>query len=321
MGEKEVNRLMRKKILWMLFLVPLVLSLVPALVSAQPPYLYVDPSFTWCEPGKDFSVGIAISDIGAEYLWAYQLELTINPDVLRPIRWENGPFLESAGGDAGFVEGLGYDETTGKIALFGGYIVDPEIPDAPEGGGVLAIVTFEVLALGDSDIIIGYNDLIDMKNEYIGTDPPEHGEAHSEYGPELYLRRRGSHGGGAWPEWHVGLVGAEQTLYARIRNYGTVGAWVVVVFEVKSASLPTQYYYSTEAWIEPRQAGDNSQPGDVVVSATFPAGTPGHFEVKGKLFSIAGPFVSYFYWGHSWIALGGEGDTRDTIAAKYKVVT
>jgi hypothetical protein len=310
---------MRKKILWMLFLVPLVLGLAPVLVSATAPYMYVSPDFMWVTPDKEFSVGIALSYIAkSEYLMAYQLELFVDPDVIRPISWENGPFLESAGGSASFAPGQGFDETTGKLWLFGGLIVNPQAPQAPEGSGVLAIVTFEVVGLGDSDIIIGYNDLVDMNNEYIGTDPPEHGAVHSEYGPELYLRRRGAHGGGAWPEWHVGFVGTTQTLYARVRNYGAVGADVIVLFEVKAPGMPIQYVVSNPTWIDPRNPVDGT-PGEVVVSGSPSTGVPGLFTVSGQLYFKAGPYTTFTIYGDN-VGLGGEGETADT-ATKYKVET
>jgi len=137
-------------------------------------------------------------------------------------------------------------------------------------------------------------------------------------GPELYIRRRGAE---VWPEWHVGLVCWDQTLYARIVNYGEMGAYVEVRFVEVSPGHPKRVYVSNQAWIDGATwiEGD-IVPGVVVVSATFHADTPGVFYASAQLyFKIEGMPEKVLYSELEPI-FGGEGVSRD-LATKYKVKT
>jgi len=141
------------------------------------------------------------------------------------------------------------------------------------------------------------------------------------HAPELYMRRRGAHGGGAWPEWHVGLACWNQTLYVRIMNYGEMGAYVEVKFEVSAAGLTTQEYVSDQAWIDAATwVEDDIVPGEVVVSATFHVDAPGVFDIGAKLYCKFWGVTEKVFYGELEPVLGGEAVSRD-IATKYKVVT
>jgi len=315
---------MRKKILWMLLLIPLVASMAIMDVSAPPPtYLYVDPPIIWdqtMEEGTEFSVDIKVSYVTKrQSLWAYQVELSFNPDVIHGVSYENGPFMGSKGGVVGFIPGKGFDNEVGTLALFAGYISSGNLPYGIDG--ILATVTFEVVGTGNSGIILSeYSILVNIRGAVIPAEPSEHGFFSNAPGPELYVRRRGAHGGGAWPEWHVGLYTEDQTLYSRIMNYGEMGAYVEVRFEVSAAGLPTHMYVSDQVWIDAATwVADEIVPGEVVVSAEFPTGTPGVFTVNAKLYFKVDGMTQKIFYGELVELLGGEAVTRD-IATKYKVV-
>jgi hypothetical protein len=320
---------MRKNLVWTLLLIPTILSMLVVAVPAPfgPPYLYVDPEIIWDDTmvvGTEFTVDIKVSFISPwDYLWAYQIEMYFNPSVLQCIDYEDGPFMESGGGNAVFVPGLGPDNTEGTIALFGAYLYP--IAFFPYGeDGVLATITFEVVGEGASNILIGSDSaLTNALGRQLPLGRAIHGLfCNSATTPEMYLRRRGAHGGGAWPEWHVGLYTEDQTLYATVMNYGEMGADIEVRFEVSAVGMPTMEYTTNEAWLDAATwVAEEIVPGEVTVSATFPTGTPGMFTVSGKLFiEFGGMKWQKVFYGKLEGLCGGEGSTRD-IATKYKVVT
>jgi len=313
---------MRKKILCTLLLIPIVVSMAIANVSAPPPtYLYMDPPVTWCPTCTEFTVDITVSVITRpQMLWAYQIELTFDPNVVHGVSYENGDFMESRGGNAVFIPGMGFDNEAGTLYLFGAYL-DP-IARFPYGyEGLLASVTFHIVGEGSSDLAFGEaTGLVDATGRFIPCGV-EDGLVISKPGPELYVRRRGAHGGGVWPEWHVGAVCSDQTLYARVMNYGEMGADVEVVFEVIRAGMETQYYTSNQApidaatWVE-----DDIVPGEVIVSATFHVGDPGLYEVNAKLYFKADVMEEKIFYGSEGLCLDGEPVSRD-VATKYKAAT
>jgi hypothetical protein len=311
----------RKKMFWLL-LIPIVLSIaiIPSRSAIIKTWLLVSPEETWCRPGDTFSVNILVSYVTPmQALWAYQIEMSYDPDVIHGVSVEDGPFMESDGGTAVFIEGEGFDDTIGKLSLCGAYL-DP-IANFPSGMyETLAIVTFEVVGEGTSDLVLGPDSaLINSAGRIIEMKPSLPGVVIGQAGPELYVRRRGAHGGGVWPEWHVGAVCEDQTLYARILNYGETAAQVYVDFEVSSTTFGTQKPTSNvdtvpaATWV-----ADDIVPGEIVVSVTFHPPGPAVFTVSGKLFFKAGPLTDFVYYGMDGIALPGEADTRD-IATKYKV--
>ena len=314
-------------------------AVMPIYISVDPPALW-DPTILPAEPGDPptmFTVDIDINYIKKPS--AYQFELDFNPDVLHGVSVENGPFLGSRGGTV-IVFGGTIDNTAGRVNLFGG-ILDPPTVRNPTGGseqfGPLATVTFEVVGVGYSPLTLGLDSLLlnltggmefpQYSGQYVyGRWNPgclHHGFFSNEPGPELYIRRRGSHGGGAWPEWHVNVFPEKQTLYSRIMNYGEMGAWVKVKFVVVSPAYPTMEYWSNEAWIDGATwVADDIVPGEVVVSVEFkpPGPGPAVCEVTAWLYFKAGAMTEYEYYGSETTNLGGEPISRD-IATKYKVVT
>jgi len=117
-------------------------------ISIDPPDIW-DPTMV---PDTQFTVDIVVDYV--ENLWAYQIELSFNPNVIQCVSYENGPFMESQGGSAVFVSGEGFNNTEGKLALFGAYL-DP-MANYPFGhDGVLATVVFKVVGYGKSNIVLG----------------------------------------------------------------------------------------------------------------------------------------------------------------------
>ena len=147
----------RKSLVFISFIALLIVSvfLVGTAAASSGTTISVDPPTIWdptMGPGTQFTIEIVVDDV--ENLWAYQIELSFNPDVIHGVSYENGPFLESKGGSAEFVPGEGFDNTEGKLALFGAYL-DPMVNYAYGSDGVLATVTFEVVGYGKSSILLG----------------------------------------------------------------------------------------------------------------------------------------------------------------------
>ena len=346
MERKEKVNLRKSTLSLLLSIVTLVstiafVGIAPAGV-ARPIYVSVDPPVNWDPtmlPGAEFTVDLTVTLIKRPS--AYQFELYFNPDVLHAVSVENGPFLGSKGGD---VEVIGsdppFDNTVGKVNLFGGILDPPDVKN-PTGSseqlGPLATVGFQVVGVGYSALTLGLDTLMvnitggvefpQYSGQYIygywNPDCLRHGFFSNEPGPELFIRTKGAHGGGVWPEWHVDVFSQEQTLYCRVRNYGEIGAWVKVKFMVVSPAYSVMEYWSNEAWIDKRTEGSSglTAPGVIVVSATFTPPGPGPAEctVSALLYFKAGPISEYIYYGSEGIGLNGEGASRD-IATKYKVV-
>ena len=95
--------------------------------------------------GTNYQIDINISDVAN--LWQWKVRLNWNPSVLNFIRVDEGTFLNSSGSTL-FL----------NASARSGYV--PEISDtllentSTSGSGLLAIVTFKVLAAGQSDITL-----------------------------------------------------------------------------------------------------------------------------------------------------------------------
>jgi len=315
---------MRKKLLWTTLLVPiLIVTLMATAAMASPTMVSVDPTVIW-DPamgiGTQFSVDILVDYV--ENLWGYQFWLSFDPTVIHGVSVENGPFLGSAGGIVIIAPGAGFDNDVGELKLFGAsiFFMGPPPSDAilPDGGGVLATVTFEVVGTGCSPIALGSETgLMDKYGEWIfyGLGKPGF-FANTELAPELYARTRGAHGvSGIWPEWQVGAVDSTQILYCEVFNYGFMGAEVAVEFIV-SGPDGVDRYLSDPAWVDP--AIDKGVPSSVTVSVSFVPGVTGKYENMAKLYFAAGCMTELAPYEDVEAALGGVGTSR-MIAVGFKV--
>ncbi len=176
----------KRKLLFVSFFALLVISLVmvedsaassETTVSIDPPVIQ-DPSMG---PGALFTVDVVVDYV--ENLWGYQFWLSFNPEVIHGVSVENGPFLGSAGGTVQVAPGAGFDNVAGELKLFGASVFflgePPPDSELPDGGGVLATITFEVVGYGKSGIILGDDTgLLDSKAEWIihGPESLKHGQ-------------------------------------------------------------------------------------------------------------------------------------------------
>jgi hypothetical protein len=313
-----VKRVLRKKLLWAMLLIAFAVSMMRTdIASAEPTKIYINPTpIPGPSPGRQFTIEIRVDYV--RKLWAYQFELSFDPAVLQGVSVENGPFLGSAGGTVLVAPGPGFDNERGKLGLFGASL----FPKArfPTGGGVLAYVTFEVAGSlseppGDTVIAFGANTgLLDRYGRFIIRWPDNVEDGYFTAWPatpDLWIRRKGAHGGGTWPEWHTGSIGQEQKLYSKIVNRGFASAWVKVKFEVVAMGYPTQTYWSNEVEI-PAAGGtiENIEPTWVTVSTDWfiPPG-PGKFYITAYL---------YFKWDGMTEYMHLYGVTRD-IGEHFKV--
>ena len=148
---------LRKRTLWVFLVLPLIINIFMIdKVAASPIMVYVDPprilDLTMV-PGTRFTINITVDYV--ENLWLWQFDLFYNASVLKGISIEVGPFIGSAGGTVMPLPGLGFNNTEGKLALTGALLLEQDPELCPDGGGVLASVTFEVVSLGGSDITLG----------------------------------------------------------------------------------------------------------------------------------------------------------------------
>jgi hypothetical protein len=98
----------------------------------------IDPTLT---PGSSFTVDVVVADV--EHLFAWQVNLTFNSNVLRFVNVTEGEFLASQ--PEGTYSAIHIEE---RWVLFGWSTQGPYI--GVSGSGTLATVAFEVLAEGES---------------------------------------------------------------------------------------------------------------------------------------------------------------------------
>ncbi len=110
-------------------------------------------------PGNNFTVSI-YTDYNGSDIWGWSFELSYNPIVLQGVEVVNGDLITEEkdprfpDSDVDFVSGK-FDNTLGKLTLTNAWFFFTEKP-APttSGPGILANVTFTVVGMGDSNIIL-----------------------------------------------------------------------------------------------------------------------------------------------------------------------
>jgi hypothetical protein len=326
-------RVERRVFVLTLLLLPIVVSMafVGTVAGAQQDSIVsVNPPLIWdtsMGPGTQFSIALDVDYIVKP--WAYQLTLSFNPDVLNGVDVENGEFLGSRGGKVIVVPGSGFDNDIGELGLFAAYI--DQFKKLPTGGGTLVTVTFEVVGYGSSPITLGSETgLANATGGWIvhEEDDPEHFfDGYFDNfspNPQLWIQgAHGTHGGGAYPEWHVNLAGEEQTLYSKVANSGDEGAWVKVKFIVTWVEgMTTEEYWSNEAeipgvYIDP-DTGKKVFPLVTVQTDPFEPGPEGKYTVTASLYFKAGGMAEYAPYELVESSFGGDGTARDP-ATKFKV--
>ena len=130
----------------------------PETILYLDPSSVIDPTLTL---GDIFTVDVLVSDV--EYLYAWQVNMSFEPTVLKIINIVEGDFLKSQP-EGTF--GAKRIENEKGWALFGWSTVGPY--HGVDGSGTLATVEFQVLAEGESLIEFG------VRTTLIGQDQPSH---------------------------------------------------------------------------------------------------------------------------------------------------
>jgi len=123
-------------------------------VNAQGTIIAIDPSLystTQAQIGQPFTLNINITNVAN--LWSWGVRLNWNPDVVNATSVQEGPFLKSAG-NALFLpptRGTGYLKDLGSTLL---------TSSTANGSGILCIVTFQALAVGQTGITLNETSLL-----------------------------------------------------------------------------------------------------------------------------------------------------------------
>jgi Cohesin domain len=125
----------------------LMLIALPAASGADP---VVTAGSATVHVGDTFDIPISI--VNASELQSWQFDLAFNPAIVRANTLTEGSFLSESGTKLTlFLPGV-IDNVTGHITLVAGSFVD--LPPGPSGGGVLADIEFQALALGVSPLTL-----------------------------------------------------------------------------------------------------------------------------------------------------------------------
>ena len=127
----------------------------PIEVEIKSTYIAIVPQNTvdiTLDIGKNYTVSI-YTDYNGTDVWGYEFTLTWNPNVLQGINVTNGDLI--TGTEVTWIPGT-FDNVNGKLSTTGAKF-EFTTPPAPvtSGPGTLANVTFTVVDIGDSDIILG----------------------------------------------------------------------------------------------------------------------------------------------------------------------
>jgi hypothetical protein len=121
--------------------------------------LSIDPTESTAGVGETFTIEVEVSGVSELYGW--QLELSFNQAILRPVEVIEGDFLKSKGqtlllGENNFVDG--------KIGPVGCSLLGAE---SSSGSGVLMFVSFEVVGEGSSTLKLENTMLLDPAGKAI----------------------------------------------------------------------------------------------------------------------------------------------------------
>lgn len=149
----------RAILLYSLMTLLLGLSVASIVIASPATTLRVDPHITVADVGETFNVNVTISDV--TNLYGFQFRLRYDTDVLDSMEgWAvQGPFLTSADPNAQTFGWLNVTDPDGEIQVF--ITLLGTAVTEPSGSGVLATITFEVIAAGSSPLDLYYDRLGD----------------------------------------------------------------------------------------------------------------------------------------------------------------
>ena len=303
-----------RKISGLLFLIPLLVLAIAATPAGAPGVatISIDPQGTvGLAPGSTFSVDVVISDVtnlgGYKFELSYDNSLLHVTDVTVVEDWFTGPLGIKVWKQIPMV----FPDYSGSVFLWVTLGMGTVV--GVEGSGTVATIEFAVDGEGLT--------LLDLHDTLLGDPwavPIIHHVSNGVFAniplPQLWIKDKGAMGGGIYPEWHVNVPGAEQTLYARIVNTGDVGCYIKVEMHIYNPSIGGFVEWTGEAEINPKPIDEA-----VTVSATFAeTDTTGVYYVSGTLhFSLDGTlWIPYTLLEE---VVGGRGTSRD-IATKFKTL-
>lgn len=319
-----------KYLIWTSVIAMLLATLFVGPAKAQLPLIYVEAPITPVDAGTNFDISIKIADMGDPGLFAWEIKLKYDRNLLTFVNVVKGPFLESGGGSATDVF---YSIDNFRGILMAAQLLTDATQPVAYGAGTLAVVTFFAMTSGTSALDLFETKLIDNTGMLIDhgvqdgsvqvVAPPIPWHAIFWIAPK--------HGGKVWPAWPVAYRGRTQRLYARVRNTGDKAAFLFVRWQVydengvpKFASPigiqggfgPKLY----EAIFDP-DTGKMIAPSDVDVPSTaFGTGTwkAGWYYVTAWAYASAvGPAGPWTKWVDIEPTYGGVGTSRDIGTASF----
>ena len=295
----------------LVFVIPLVIiamsiAAVPtaaggtAMISLDPSGVVGDVS--------EFSVNLCISDV--EDLGGWEIQLAYDTSLLTAETCTVLTDWFSVEGEV-FVWKNTIDDVAGNIRII--VTLPLGTLEGVYGSGAVATIDFTVEGSGLT--------MLDLHDTLLGdpkTKPIIHTAMDGAFAnvpvPTLWIEGKGAMGGGVYPEWHVNVPGAPQTLYSRIVNTGDDGAYVKAIFKVYSPGVGTWTIESTVEWLDPKPIMES-----VTVSGAFT-------ETDTEARYFVGATLMFSLDGTLWLpysalesAVGGDGTARD-IATKFKTL-
>lgn len=127
----------------------LIIAFVASLLSVNPvssatPLLKMDPSILYAASGQSFKVNITVSNV--ELLYAWQVNMSFDPNVLEFVNATEGDFLKRQP-EGSYQAGLRMEE---DWVLFGW--ATRGIYPGESGSGLLGAAEFKVIGVGESDL-------------------------------------------------------------------------------------------------------------------------------------------------------------------------
>jgi len=304
-----------KNLVWISLIAILVMAMAGIGTSNPTTIVYVDPQVNSGDPSETFTVSIKVSD--AENAFLSHVEIAFDPGLIEVVDDPatsdiegidvddlNPQYFEYLYDEKVYIEHTPYG-TFGMAKVVTGREIG--VKEGLNGTVGLAKITFHVKSWGKTIIKVYFSDIINIDGDHV--------EVYAEDGyfsnvnPILWIKKKGAHGVGVWPDWHTGAVSTPNGLHATVVNTGMEAANTRVVFVITGPA------------------------GTVMMTAaeqTIPAGDKRTFDVSCDA-SEPGDYTFYAYIEyevHTWVwknwklecqeAFGGEGYSYLKGTGKFK---
>ena len=164
--------IVKKSLLKIYILAVLIVSLtmVGVVKSSPEPVVVVDPSINWGIPGATFTINITVADVAEnESLYSWEFGISFNSSIINATSIMEGPFLKTAGGTffSPYINNEEFpDNKTGVVGASD--LLTGLPPTGAYGNGILANITFKVIAEGNTPLHFYGSEL----RHWNGTWPP-----------------------------------------------------------------------------------------------------------------------------------------------------